>query len=140
LARAGHVARGAGERLGESVIVFSFKRAFCPIIAHSVDSWPRLHAEETALIEVISPPLGVEVEASDVSLLGRDYDPKSNAFKLALAEVDHVMYYPTEIAVIDEDDGFISAVEVTRVYATQEIVQVRRSGVLALNKGARTPP
>jgi len=84
-------------------------------------------AEEAALIEVISPSLGVEVEASDVSLLGMDYDPKSNAFELVLAEVDHLMYYPTEIAVIEEDDGFISALEVTRVDATQEIVQVRRA-------------
>src|SRR6516165_2458692 len=84
-------------------------------------------AEETALIEVISPSLGVEVEASVVALIGMDYDPKSNAFELVLAGIDHLMFYPTEIAVIEEDDGFISALEVTRVDATQEIVQIRRS-------------
>jgi hypothetical protein len=88
-------------------------------------------AEETALIEVISPSLGVEVEASVVALIGMDYDPKSNAFELVLAGIDHLMFYPTEIAVIEEDDGFISALEVTRVDATQEIVQIRRSAPLA---------
>jgi hypothetical protein len=88
-------------------------------------------AEETALIEVMSPSLGVEVEASIVALIGMDYDPKSNAFELVLAGVDHFMFYPTEIAVIEEDDGFISALEVTRVDATQEIVQIRRSAALA---------
>jgi hypothetical protein len=88
-------------------------------------------AEETALIEVLSPSLGVEVEASVLALIGMDYDPKSNAFELVLAGVDHLMFYPTEIAVIEEDDGFISALEVTRVDATQEIVQIRRCAPLA---------
>jgi hypothetical protein len=88
-------------------------------------------AEETALIEVISPSVGVAVEASVVPLIGMDYDPRSNAFELVLADVDHLMFYPTEIAVIEEDDGFISAMEVTRVDATQEIVQIRRSAALA---------
>jgi Family of unknown function (DUF5335) len=88
-------------------------------------------AEETALIEVISPSLGAELEASVVPLIGLDYDPRSNAFELVLADIDHFMFYPTEIAVIEEDDGFISALEVTRVDATQEIVQIRRSPALA---------
>src|SRR6476619_3221960 len=84
-------------------------------------------AEETAFIEVMSPSLGVEVEAAQVPLLGMAYDPKSNAFELVLANVDHLSYYPTEIAVLEEDDGFISALEVTRVDGTQEIVQLQRS-------------
>jgi hypothetical protein len=88
-------------------------------------------AEETALLEVMSASLGVEVEATLVPLLAMEYDPESNAFELVLANVEHFMLYPTEIAVIEEDDGFISALEVTRVDGTQEIVEVRRSGPLA---------
>jgi len=84
-------------------------------------------AEETAFIEVLSPSLGVEVEAAGVPLLGMAYDPRSNAFELALANVDHFSYYPTEIAIIEEDDGFISALEVTRLDGTREIVQLQRS-------------
>jgi len=88
-------------------------------------------AEETAFIEVMSPSLGVEVEAACAPLVGMAYDPKSNAFELVLADVDHFSYYPTEIAVIEEDDGFISALEVTRLDGTQEIVQLQRRAPLA---------
>jgi len=69
----------------------------------------------------------VEVEAVSVPLLGMAYDRKSNAFELVLADVDHFSYYPTEIAVVQEDDGFISALEVSRLDGTQEIVQLQRS-------------
>lgn len=83
-------------------------------------------AEETAFIEVMSPSLGVEVEAACAPLVGMAYDPRSNAFELVLANVDHLSYYPTEIAVLEEDDGFISALQVTRLDGTQEIVQLQR--------------
>ena len=92
---------------------------------------PSGEAEELAFIEVVSPSLGVEVEAASVPVLGMAYDPKSNAFELLLANVDHLSYYPTEIAVIEEDDGFISALEVTRLDGTQEIVQLQRGAPLA---------
>jgi hypothetical protein len=92
---------------------------------------PASEAEETAFIEVMSPSLGVEVEAAHVPLLGMAYDPKSNAFELVLANVDHLSYYPTEIAILEEDDGFISALEVTRLDGTQEIVQLQRRTPLA---------
>ena len=89
-------------------------------------------AEETAFIEVMSPSLGVEVEAACVPLLGMAYDPENNAFELVLANVDHHSYYPTEIAVLEEDDGFISALEVTRLDGTQEIVQLQRTSSATL--------
>ena len=88
-------------------------------------------AQETAFIEVMSAALGVEVEVMGVPLLGMAYDRKSNAFEVLLANVDHLSYYPTEIAVVEEDDGFISALEVTRLDGTQEIVQLQRSAPLA---------
>jgi len=83
-------------------------------------------AEETAFIEVTSASLGVEVEAMCVPLFGMAYDRKSNAFELVLANVDHLSYYPTEIVVVEEDDGFISALEVIRLDGTREIVQLQR--------------
>jgi hypothetical protein len=87
---------------------------------------PLGEAEETAFIEVMSPSLGAEVEAACAPLVGMAYDPKSNAFELVLANIDHLSYYPTEIAVLEEDDGFISALQVTRLDGTQEIVQLQR--------------
>jgi hypothetical protein len=101
---------------------------------------PLGEAEETAYLLVMSPSLGVEVEAVLVPLLGMDYDPKSNAFELVLANIDHFMFYPTEIAILEEDDGFISALEVTRVDGTQEIVQVQRTAPLTVGYEAPSPP
>jgi hypothetical protein len=96
-------------------------------------------AAETAFIEVMSPSLGVEVEAACVPLFGIAYDRKSNAFELLMANVDHLSYYPTEIAVLEEDDGFISALEITRIDGTQEIVQLQRGAPLAATDAPPSP-
>jgi hypothetical protein len=100
---------------------------------------PAGEAQETAFIEVMSHSLGVEVEAACVSLFGMAYDPKSNAFELLLANVDHLSYYPTEIAVLEEDDGFITALEITRLDGTQEIVQLQRCASLAPTDAPPSP-
>lgn len=84
---------------------------------------------ETAAIEVMSATLGDQIEATLVPVLGMDYDPKSNAFELLLEGVDHLMFYPTEIAVIEEDDGFISALEVRHEDGLREIVQLKRAPI-----------
>jgi hypothetical protein len=55
------------------------------------------------------------------------YDPKSNAFEIVLEGVDHLAFQPTQISVIEEDDGFISALEVLRADGVKEIVRMRRS-------------
>jgi hypothetical protein len=82
---------------------------------------------ESAYVEVMSPELGDQVEATLVPLLGMTYDPKSNAFELALEDLDHLLFRPTQISVIEEGDGFISALEVTRADGIKEIVRLARS-------------
>jgi hypothetical protein len=81
-----------------------------------------------AMVEVMSPDLGDQIEDSLIPLLGMTYDPKSNAFELSLEDVDHMAFDPVEIAVIEEDDGFISALEIVRADGVKEIVQLRRAG------------
>src|SRR4051794_18819450 len=78
--------------------------------------------QKTAAIEVLSPALGDQVEATLVPVTGVTYDPKSNSFELALQNLDHLVFLPEEIWVIEEDDGFISALEVVRADGTREIV------------------
>jgi Family of unknown function (DUF5335) len=82
---------------------------------------------ETAVLEILSPELGDQVEVAWVPLLGLTYDPKSNAFELAMEEVDHLVFRPEEIAVVEEEDGFISALEVSSDDA-REIIRLRRGG------------
>jgi hypothetical protein len=89
------------------------------------DAEGEVHA--AAVIEVLSPSLGDQFEVTLIPVLGIDYDPKSNAFEMALEGVDHLAFDPVEISVVEEDDGFISALEIVRADGTKEIVQLRRS-------------
>lgn len=85
-----------------------------------------------ATVEVMSLSIGDQPEATLKRLNGIDYDPKSNALEVVLEEdVDHLVWYPTEIWVVEEDDGFISALEVTRSDGTKEVMRFQRGGVPA---------
>ena len=43
-------------------------------------------------------------------------------------DVDHLVFYPAEIWVVEEDDGVVSALEVVRSDGTREIMRLQRSG------------
>jgi hypothetical protein len=95
---------------------------------------------DVAIVEVLLPKLGDQFEVTFEPLLGMTYDPKSNAFELALQDVDHLVFRPAEIAVIEEDDGFISELEIVRADDVKEIVHLRRSGPPALRYETPHPP
>jgi hypothetical protein len=85
---------------------------------------------EAATVEVISPTLGDQFEVAAVRLLGLAYDPKSEAFEVLLEDVDHLIFRPVEIWVLEGQTGFIATLEVVREDGTKEIIYVRRSGAL----------
>src|SRR4051794_20512971 len=64
-----------------------------------------------ATVELLSQSLGDQYEATVVRLMGLAYDPKSNAFEVLLEDVDHLAFAPSQIWVIEEDDGFVSTLE-----------------------------
>jgi hypothetical protein len=94
---------------------------------------------EIAIVEVLLPRLGDQFEVTFEPLLGMTYDPKSNAFELLLRDVDHLIFRPAEIAVIEDDDGFISELEIVRADDVKEIVHLRRSGPPALRQDSPAP-
>jgi hypothetical protein len=81
---------------------------------------------ETATIELLSPSLGDQVEVKAARLLGITYDTKSKALEILLENMDHLVYRPKKISVIEEDDGFIPSIEIVRDDDTKEILTVRR--------------
>ena len=83
---------------------------------------------ETARIELLSPALGDQVEAEAVHLLGISYDAKSEVLEVLLENIDHLVFHPKEIWAIEEEDGFLSGVEIVRDDGTKEILTVRRGG------------
>jgi hypothetical protein len=91
-------------------------------------------------VEVMSPTLGDQFEVSAVRLLGLTYDPKSQSLEASLEELDHLIFNPTAIWVLEGEPGFISTLEVVRSDGTKEIIYLRRRGPLPSRYGAPTSP
>jgi hypothetical protein len=89
---------------------------------------------KAAVIEVLSPTFGDQVEATLMPILGMTYDLESSVFELALEDLDHLVFNPTAIWVIEEEDGFVSTLEVARADGATEIITLRQSGPLALRQ------
>jgi hypothetical protein len=83
---------------------------------------------EVVTIEVVSPEIGDQFEARSARLEGVSYDPKSSAFEVWMEDLDHLVFYPAEIWVIEEDGGFVSTVEIVRADGGKEILNFQRSG------------
>ena len=87
---------------------------------------------QTATVEVCSLTIGDQYDATTVRLLGLSYDPRSNAFEVLLEDVGtHLVYKPAEIWVMEDDEGFLSTLEVLHDDGSKEIIYMHRSGPLA---------
>jgi hypothetical protein len=84
---------------------------------------------DVADVEALSPELGDQYVAENAHLIGLTYDPHTNALDIALEGGDHRAYRPKEIWTIEEDDGFIRAIEIIGEDNAREIVRIRRFSV-----------
>jgi hypothetical protein len=89
----------------------------------------RDEAPEAVDVEVVGPDLGDQFGIEGARLIGITYDPRDNALELELDPGDHRVYEPKEVWVIEEPDGFVSALEVVRPDGTRDIVTVKRVGL-----------
>jgi Family of unknown function (DUF5335) len=80
-------------------------------------------------VEVLGMDLGDQVEAEGAHLVGISYDPHTRALEVELESGGLRAYQPKEVWTVEEDDGFIRAIEIVRDDDTREIVRVRRLGV-----------
>jgi hypothetical protein len=80
-----------------------------------------------ATVEVMSPTLGDQFEVSSARLLGLDYDPKGANFEVLLEGLDHLIFQPKEIWILEGAAGFISTIEVVQEDGTKQIIYVRSS-------------
>jgi len=82
---------------------------------------------EFATLEVMSPEGGTE--SSGERLLGITFDHHKNSLEFELESGDHRIYDPREVWVLEDLDGFVSAVEVVRKDGEKEVVTVRRTPI-----------
>jgi hypothetical protein len=83
----------------------------------------------TADVEVLGMDLGDQVEGEGVRLIGITYEPNTKELEVELETGDLRSYKPKEVWAIEEDDGFIRALEIVRDDDTKEIVRVRRQAI-----------
>jgi len=84
-----------------------------------------------ATVEVISPAFGDQVEEAAARLLGLTYDPKSEAFEVLLEDIDHLVFHPNEIWILEGEPGLIATIEVVAADGSKEIIYVRNGGAPA---------
>src|SRR3954468_16375581 len=84
---------------------------------------------DVADIEVLSPALGDQPVATGRHLLGITYEPKRNALEVELESGDVRTFQPKEVWVVEEENGFLRAVEIVRDDDTRELIQVHRLGL-----------
>ena len=80
-----------------------------------------------ASLELVSEELGDQPEETTAPLVGLSYDPKSEALEVLLADRDHLVFHPAEIWVVEEDDGFLSALEIVYADGTHEVMEIQRT-------------
>ena len=80
-------------------------------------------------VEVLSADLGDQVQTEGERLIGISYEPRTRALEVELESGGLRAYKPKEVWAIEEDDGFIQALEIVRDDDTKEIVRVRRQAI-----------
>ena len=107
------------------------------------DQFTKAHLKDdqagAATVEVMSPTLGDQFEVSSVRLLGLDYDPKGETFEVLLENVDHLVFQPREIWILEGEPGFVSTIEVVQADGTKQIIYVRTSCPVAPRPGTASP-
>ena len=81
---------------------------------------------DSADVQVLDSGMGDQYIAEGVRLLGVTYDNKENALEIQLEPGDHRVYEPAEVWTVEEDDGFVSAIEIIRADSGKEIISVKR--------------
>jgi hypothetical protein len=88
-----------------------------------------LESTDVADVEVLGKDLGDQIASDGIHLIGITYDPGTHALEVELESGDLRAYRPKEVWAVEEDDGFIRALEIVRDDNTSEIVRVRRLGI-----------
>ena len=80
-------------------------------------------------VEVLGMNIGDQIEEEGARLIGISYEPRTRALELDLESAGLRSYRPKEVWAIEEEDGFISGLEIVRDDDTKEIVRVRRQAI-----------
>ncbi|HUZ90457.1 MAG TPA: DUF5335 domain-containing protein [Methylocella sp.] len=75
-------------------------------------------------IDVGSLPLGGQVQANWVALIGLVYDPKDDVVEVALEGLDHLIHSPRDISV-EQGDGLLASIEIVDAAGARQIIKLK---------------
>ncbi len=80
---------------------------------------------EYAEIRVLSKDIGVQPETQWTLLKGISYDPKGDVLDVSVDKLNRIILHPTEIYVDEEEDGWLTSIEVVERDGTKDIIEIR---------------
>jgi hypothetical protein len=80
-------------------------------------------------IEVLEPDWGDNSIAQCAHLMGITYERRTRRLEFELDSADHRIENPAEVWVLEEPDGFLSALEVVYDDGSREVVSIKRVGM-----------
>ena len=86
---------------------------------------------EVATIAVTSRLAGDRTAVHGARIIGITYDRHDDVLDVALEGVDHLVYRPTEIRVIEDTDGFVRELMVKHKGGPREVIALKRAWVPA---------
>ena len=87
---------------------------------------------EAADVELVSMELGDQPETQGARLIGITYDQDTHMLEFEFDSGDHRVYEPREVWVVEEADGFLSAIQVVRPDGASDIATVKHVGLRRL--------
>ena len=87
---------------------------------------------EAVDVEVLEPDWGDQFVTQGARLLGITYDPHTDSLEFELDAGDHRIVEPGEVWAMEEEDGFLSAIEVVHSDGAREVVSIKRVGLRRL--------
>ncbi|MFH5832728.1 DUF5335 family protein [Halalkalibaculum sp. DA3122] len=80
---------------------------------------------EYAEIRVMSNDIGVQQETRWSPLKGISYDPKDDILDINVERLNRMILHPKEIYVDQEEDGWVTSIEVIEADGTKDIIEIR---------------
>lgn len=92
-------------------------QAYCDRISKGLEG-------KRAQIEVAALPLGDQIAAKWVPIIGITYDPKDDILEVALEGLDHIIHKPRSLAV-DESGAGLASLEIVDGDGRKQIVRLQ---------------
>lgn len=80
---------------------------------------------EYAEIRVMSSEIGVQPETQWTLLKGISYDPKDDILDINVERLNRMILHPKEIYVDQEENGWLTSIEVVETDGTKDIIEIR---------------